>query len=115
MQKGLIILMIIFAVLLFIVIFCLMRKSKISVKYGLIWFLAAIFILLLSILPSLMESMANFLGFELLSNMVLCLFVAVLMFISIALTVMITGQKKKIKILIQEVSILKQEVEKKSN
>lgn len=43
MQKGLIILMIIFAVLLFIVIFCLMRKSKISVKYGLIWFLAAIF------------------------------------------------------------------------
>ena len=53
------------------------------------------------------------LGFELLSNMVLCIFITVLIFVTIILTVMMAGQKKKTTLLIQELSILKAELEKK--
>ncbi len=54
-----------------------------------------------------MESLAKFLGFELLSNMVLCIFIGLLLFLTLILTVMVAGQKKKTTLLIQELSLLK--------
>ena len=58
------------------------------------------------------KKLAKLLGFELLSNMVLCLFIAILMFLTLILTVIIAGQKKKTTLLIQELSLLKSEVKK---
>ncbi len=108
MSYSLVLLMSIFTFILFMTVIYLLRKRKIPVKYALIWIFSIIFILLLLLVPNLMENIADLLGFELLSNMVLCLFLGLLMFISIALTVMIASQKKKTTILIQEISILKQ-------
>ena len=67
---------------------------------------------MIAIIPNLMEKLAKLLGFELLSNMVLCLFIAILMFLTLILTVMMAGQKKKTTLLIQELSLLKAEVKK---
>ena len=58
------------------------------------------------------KKLAKLLGFELLSNMVICLFIAILMFLTLILTVIIAGQKKKTTLLIQELSLLKSEVKK---
>ena len=112
MNDNLVITVIIFAIVLFVFIFALLRKGRIPVKYALIWFFAVLIILITSIIPNLMENLAKLLGFELLSNMVLCLLIAVLMFVTIVLTVMIASKKKKTTLLIQELSILKAEVKK---
>ena len=65
------------------------------------------------IFPGVMYSFANFIGFELLSNMLLCFFIVILIFISLALTVMVSNNRKKITLLVQELSILKKEMEDK--
>jgi hypothetical protein len=51
-------------------------------------------------------------GFSTISNLVIGIILVILLFITIALTVIVSGQKEKIRILIQEVSILKEKVNK---
>ena len=112
MNYHLIITVVCFAIILLFFIFYLLRKGRIPIKYTLVWLFAVLVIFITSIIPNLMENLSKFLGFELLSNMVLCLFIAVLIFVTIVLTVMMAGQKKKTTLLIQEISLLKAEVHK---
>lgn len=111
MSSNLALTVIIFAFILLIVIINLLKKGRIPIKYAIVWIFAVIFMIFVSFVPKLMENIAKILGFELLSNMVICLFVAMLIFLTIILTVMIAGQKKKTTLLIQEVSMLKKELE----
>ena len=101
---------IIFAIILFFVVFRLLNKKTIPIKYALVWFFSVFIILLIIAIPNLMEQLAKLMGFELLSNMVLCLFIAILMFLTITLTVMVAKQKEKTTLLIQELSLLKKEL-----
>ena len=112
MSNSLIITVIIFAVILGVSVLYLLLKNRIPVKYALVWLFSTIFIIIIALIPNLMEKLAKLLGFELLSNMVLCLFIAILMFLTLILTVMMAGQKKKTTLLIQELSLLKAEVKK---
>jgi len=113
MSLNLKIMVILFSVLLTVLLVYLLKKKKIPVKYALVWLFTAFIILIVTFIPNLMEQLANILGFELLSNMLLCLFIAILLFITLVLTVMISNQKRKVVLLIQEVSILKKELEDK--
>ena len=112
MSNSLIITVVIFALILGFSVLYLLLKNRIPVKYALIWLFSTIVILVIAVIPNLMEKLAKLLGFELLSNMVLCLFIAILMFLTLILTVMMAGQKKKTTLLIQELSLLKKEVNK---
>ena len=60
-----------------------------------------------------MNSFANLLGFEVGSNMIFAGLIAMLIFINIALTVIVSGQSSKIRLLIQEVSMLKGKIDEK--
>lgn len=112
MSNSLIITVIIFAFILGLSVLYLLLKNRIPVKYALVWLFSTIVIIIIALIPNLMEKLAKLLGFELLSNMVLCLFIAILMFLTLILTVMMAGQKKKTTLLIQELSLLKAEVKK---
>ena len=112
MSNSLIITVIIFAIILGVSVLYLLLKNRIPVKYALVWLFSTIVIIIVALIPNLMEKLAKLLGFELLSNMVLCLFIAILMFLTLILTVMMAGQKKKTTLLIQELSLLKSEVRK---
>lgn len=112
MSNSLIITVIIFAIILGVSVLYLLLKNRIPVKYALVWLFSTIVIIVIAVIPNLMEKLAKLLGFELLSNMVLCLFIAILMFLTLILTVMMAGQKKKTTLLIQELSLLKAEVKK---
>lgn len=111
MSTNLILTIIVFATILLLVIIKLLINGRIPVKYAIVWILAVAFITIVSIIPNLMENLAKLLGFELLSNMVLCSFIGLLIFLTIILTVMVAGQKKKTTLLVQEISILKKEME----
>lgn len=110
MSKSLILTVILFAFTLLFCVIHLLRKGRIPVKYALVWILSSISVVIISCIPNLMELLAKFLGFELLSNMVLCIFIGLLLFLTLILTVMMAGQKKKATLLIQELSLLKKEV-----
>lgn len=107
------IVVILFALFLAFVILYLFRKNTIPVKYAIIWLCAILVIFICSIIPNFLQHLSSFIGFEVLSNMILCMFIGFLLFITLILTVMMAGQKKKTTLLIQEISILKKELEDK--
>ena len=69
---------------------------------------SALIILLTAVIPTIMTSLAHLVGFETLSNMILCALILMLMFITLVLTIIVAGQTTKIRMLIQEISILKE-------
>lgn len=113
MSQNLIFMVFGFALFLLFIIIYLLRKDKIPMKYALVWIFSALIILIVLLTPNLMKTISSLLGFELLSNMLICLFIGILMFITLALTVMISTQKKKVTLLIQEISLLKKELRDK--
>lgn len=101
---------IILSILLFVIITYILKKGRIPIKYSLVWYFADFVILLCATFPLLMSKFAHLIGFELLSNMVLCILILILLYISMILTIIVAGQNTKIKLLIQEVSILKSKI-----
>ena len=92
------------------IIIYILRKGKITIKYALIWLTAAFILLLFLIFPNLFILLTNILGFSIGSNMIFAGLIAMLMFINIVLTVIVSGQNNKIRLLIQEVSLLKEKI-----
>ena len=83
------------------------------VKYALVWIFSAVVMILCACFPQIIGFITRLLGFELISNVILSIFLGLLICITISLTVIVSGQAKKIDLLVQEVSLLKQKVEKK--
>lgn len=99
--------LIIVGLLIFIITLSLLKKDRIPVKYSLVWLFSGLIILFLALIPNLFGFFSKVLGFAIIANMVVGIFVFILLMITISLTVIVSGQKKKITLLIQEVSMLK--------
>ena len=112
MSLGLSILLVVFAAVWFIAIIAAIYMGKISIRYSIVWFFAALVLLIVGLFPGLMEWVAGVFHFELVSNLVAAILITLLMIITFALTLFTTKQKKQINSLIQEVSILKSKLEK---
>ena len=111
MSLKLVIESLILIVILTITILIILKKGRISVKYSLVWIFSILIILIATLIPNFMQIIANFLGFQTMSNMIFCLLILLLLFICMSLTIIVSGQKEKIKLLIQEVSMLKERIE----
>lgn len=99
---------IIFILFIIILIIILVKKDKISVKYSLVWLLPCILLLIFVLIPGFLTFVTKLSGFQTSSNMIFALLIGFLMIITIALTVIVSKQKEKIRLLIQEVSLLKE-------
>lgn len=100
------------AILLFIlVIVNFIKKDNISIKYSLIWLASGILTMFFILFPGLLEFMCNLLGFELVSNMIYMIAIIILIIISFSFTIIVSRQTEKIRLLVQEVSLLKTRVE----
>ena len=93
----------------FIIIFIirLIAKEKVNVKYAIIWLIMFTLLIVFTLIPGFLVFLTKLLGFQTASNMVLSIIIAVLVMINIFNTVINSEQDKKIRLLIQEVSILK--------
>lgn len=100
---------------LFIIIFMLhlVRSGRINIKYSLVWFFLFLILLIFLFAPGLLDYITKLLGFKTASNMIFSLLIAVLVGINISATVINSHQDKKIRTLIQEVSILKEKLNNK--
>lgn len=97
-----------FILLLIIIILHLLKKDKIIIKYSIAWLIPCIILLFFTIIPGFLSWTTKILGFQTASNMVIAMLIALLMMISIVLTVIVSNQKNQIRVLIQEVSLLKE-------
>lgn len=101
----------IFFVIFFILYF--IRKSKLNIKYSVIWLILFGILFIFLIIPGFLETITKILGFSLSSNMIFSLLIAALVVINIWVTGIVSSQDKKIRLLIQEVSILKKKLKDK--
>ncbi len=95
------------AVLLALVMFFIVRKGKITVKYSVFWFISSVLLFIIGIMPNFLIKIASLLGFQVVSNLVIAVFIFILILINISLTIIVSSQTNKINLLIQEISLLK--------
>ena len=107
MSISLIVTSILFCLFIIFFILVLLRKKRISIKYSLIWLVLFFLLFLCTLLPNFLIWITDLLGFATASNMIFSLIIGVLVIITIALTVIVSNQDRKIRLLIQEVSLLK--------
>lgn len=100
------------SLLITVIVVQILRKGRVPVKYSLLWFLSAAIIFFVAVFPGVLDFVANIMGFETISNMVIGIILVILLFITMSLTIIVSGQKEKIRLLIQEVSILKEKNKK---
>ena len=100
---------IVFCVFVIIFLLILLKREKVSIKYSLVWFVLFLVLFISLLIPGFMNFITKILGFQMASNMLLSLFISVLVVINISLTVIVSSHDKKIRLLIQEISLLKGE------
>lgn len=99
-----------FIFIVLILVVYMLRNGRINIKYALVWIAAITVLLLFLIFPSFFTWLTKLLGFNVGSNMIFAGLIAFLIFINIILTIIVSNQNNKIRLLIQEVSMLKGKV-----
>lgn len=95
------------AILIAVITFFIVRKGRITIKYSVFWFFSSVLLFITGIMPNFLEKISSFLGFQVVSNLVIAVFIFILILINISLTIIVSGQTNKINLLIQELSLLK--------
>lgn len=99
--------LLIFSTIWFFLIIRYIRKNKLPVRYSLVWLSVIFIVFLIAIVPQILEFISLCFGFKTISNMVIGIILTLLLIITLALTIIISKQRKQIILLIQEVSMLK--------
>lgn len=100
----------IFAAIMMLIVINFTKKGRISIKFCIIWIAAGLCILIPVLIPQFIETITKLFGFQMFSNLIFSILIAILILISIALTIIVSGQAKKINMLIQEISIMREEI-----
>ena len=93
----------------------LIRKRRVELKYALVWYGAGVVILLFSIFPGLMEGLSHLLGIVTPVNMLFFLALIVLAAIVMELTAVLSAMSQRVRKLVQEVALLKDELKQRED
>lgn len=98
---------IIFSIIFIILILNLVRRNKLDEKYSILWFFLAVITLLVSIFPSIIETISEWFDVYYPPTVLLLFAVIIIMAYIVHITMVITRQNKMIIKLTQELAILK--------
>ena len=98
-----------FILVLMIFITHFVKKNKMSIKYSIVWYLSLIILAIFTIFPNILWWATNLIGIEVSSNFIFAFMLGVLFIICISLTIIVSNDQERIRVLIQEVSILNSE------
>jgi hypothetical protein len=101
--------LIVFAVLFMLMILWIVKKEKLLIKYALVWLISGFLMIVAVTIPNFIEKLSSFLGFETTSNMMFLIGFLLLLYICLTLTVIVSKQSSKIRLLVQEISLMKSE------
>ena len=104
--------LIILLILQLILIVNRVKRKKMTMKYASFWLVLVFIMAIVVIFPNIVFKLSKLEGFEETSNMIFLLGFFFLFYVSFIITTSISMQNEKIKTLVQEVSILKERVEK---
>lgn len=113
MSVSLRILLLVFSIILALATTIVVKKGRMPIKYSLLWYFSSLIVFVLAVFPFIIEWVAGLFGFITLSNLVTSIMIGILLFLTMSLTIITAGQNRKITLLIQEVSMLKEKVNKK--
>lgn len=108
MSINLKIISIAFSIILILVVLFFVRKGKITIKYSLVWLTSTFILLILCLFPKILTWLTKIMGIELASNLIFALIIGILLIVCISLTIIASNQTEKIRLLTQEVSLLKE-------
>lgn len=102
---------IIFAIIFIIFILNLVRKNKLDEKYSILWLFLAVITLIVSIFPSIIETISKWFDVYYPPTLLLLFAVIIIMAYIVHITMVITKQNKMIIKLTQEIAIMKKQKE----
>lgn len=94
----------------FILIFGLLKKGSLSLKYTLAWLFSGVVMLVLTIWPSIIYFFARLVGIQSGMNGLFVAAVGFILIILMTITSIVSGQRNKIKMLTQEIAFLEKRV-----
>lgn len=96
----------IFSALVFLfVVIELLRRGSLRERHAVLWLLAAIFALVISIFPQILESFAELIGVEVPLNLLLFGAIFILFFVNIQHSVEIARLEEKNRVLAEQISL----------
>lgn len=103
-------LMILGAVILLLIIFVLLKKGKMTVKYSLLWLGLAVVLVIFAICPYVVYVLRDLLGVEMPVNLVFMLMFCFVLVVLISLSIAVSQLAEKCKRLTQENALLEKRV-----
>lgn len=91
------------------------KRKNMRISYLIFWMIIGFFLIGALIFPKLVDSISDFIGFEVPINMIFSLAIFIVLYFIHELMRLVSEEEKKNTILIQEISILKKKVEELEN
>lgn len=113
MTVALRIFLIIIAIAFLVEVFRLVSAGKLQLKYSLLWMLLSVVLIICAIVPGVVYFFSDLLGFQVASNFVYLVSIIGLLGICLSLTVIVSWQARDIRKLIQEVTLMQDDIERK--
>ncbi len=88
------------------VIFVLLKKKKLNIRYSLLWLAGALVLLLFACFPYLVKVLRSLTGVEVVSNLVFLIVIVFMMFLLLSLTTAVSDQAERLKRLTQANALL---------
>lgn len=98
-----------FIAFLMLAIFIIVKRGKMLLKYSIFWYACLIVLALFTVFPNLLVWLTELFGIQISSNFIFAFMIGTLFVICISLTVIVSELSERVRSLIQEVSILKNE------
>lgn len=115
MSNNLKIITLIFIIIMLFIVTFFTKKGRITIKYSIMWYGCILMLSLFVIFPSVLMWLTKLFQIQVASNLLFALIIGFLFTITISLTIIVSGQKEKTRILTQEISILKSNISKIKN
>lgn len=110
MQLPLRIALIILTLLYIFIILRAIKHRKIQISFSIFWIFTGLILIIALAIPNAIGTISNLLGFKLTTNMIFCVTIFIAFYLIFNLHILLSNEKKKNTIIIQELSILKNKV-----
>lgn len=91
------------------------KHKKIKISFSIFWILTGGVLIIALAIPNLIANISNMLGFKLTVNMIFCMAIFICFYLIFNLNILLTKENRKNILLIQEVSLLKKEIQEIKN
>lgn len=103
----------VFIILALLMIFNMVRKRKMDLRYALSWMILMVVLLILDIFPIIIDKISKAMGIEIPLNTMFFLGFCFLLVIVFGLTISLSNMSARVKSLTQELALFKKEMEDK--